>query len=89
MGSDSYITPTGISFLFFEKTEKMFRNFGNQGRGNPPYTGSDTGTNSLGNTGTSATQEQVGVLPFNQSESVYGLLLRTLIILSYLFYFSN
>ncbi|TNM99168.1 hypothetical protein fugu_013732 [Takifugu bimaculatus] len=36
----------------------MYRNFGNQGRGNPPYTGSVSGTSSLGNTGTSATQEQ-------------------------------
>lgn len=46
----------------------MFRNFGNQGRGNPPYTGSVSGTNSLGNTGTSATQEQVG---FIQSQTHY------------------
>lgn len=63
----------------------MFRDFGNQGRGNPPYTGSDSGTNSLGNTGTSASQEQVGVLSFNQGKSLYGLLLTTLISLSHSF----
>lgn len=37
----------------------MYRNFGSQGRGNPPYTGSGSG--SLGGSSTSTTQqEQVG-----------------------------
>lgn len=73
MRSDSYITAPGINFLLFEKTERMFRNFGNQGRGNAPYTGPVSGANSLGNTGTSTTQEQVSVLSFNQRDSLYGL----------------
>ncbi|XP_013860875.1 fos-related antigen 1a [Austrofundulus limnaeus] len=34
----------------------MYRNFGNQGRGNPPYNGSGSG--SLGNTGTPTTQQE-------------------------------
>ncbi|XP_076015783.1 fos-related antigen 1a [Genypterus blacodes] len=39
----------------------MFRNFGSQGRGNPPYTDSDTGSPlpvSLGSTSTSTTQQE-------------------------------
>ncbi|XP_040904554.1 fos-related antigen 1a isoform X2 [Toxotes jaculatrix] len=38
----------------------MYRNFGNQGRGNPPYTGSVSGSNtgSLGRTSTSTTQPE-------------------------------
>lgn len=46
----------------FIGAERMYhRNFGSQGRGNPPYTGSGSG--SQGNTGTPTTQqEQVGAL---------------------------
>uniref|UniRef100_UPI003AAE4BD5 fos-related antigen 1a n=1 Tax=Centroberyx gerrardi TaxID=166262 RepID=UPI003AAE4BD5 len=38
----------------------MYRNFGNQGRGNPPYTGSDSGSSpvSLGSSSTSTTQQE-------------------------------
>ncbi|KRX32250.1 hypothetical protein T06_69 [Trichinella sp. T6] len=36
----------------------MYRNFGNQGRGNPAYTGSGSGTNSLGSNTTTTTQQE-------------------------------
>lgn len=65
--TEDYIATAGFSFLFIEK-ERMYRNFGSQERGNPPYTGT-SGTNpaSLGNTSTSAThQEQVGVLSLTE-----------------------
>lgn len=65
--TEDYIATAGFSFLFTEK-ERMYRNFGSQERGNPPYTGT-SGTNpaSLGNTSTSAThQEQVGVLSLTE-----------------------
>lgn len=60
------IAPAGTDFRFF-KTERMYRNFASQG--NPAYTGSISGSNSvtLGSTSTSTTQqEQVGVLSFSQ-----------------------
>lgn len=65
--TEDYKATAGFSFLFTEK-ERMYRNFGSQERGNPPYTGT-SGTNpaSLGNTSTSAThQEQVGVLSLTE-----------------------
>lgn len=36
----------------------MYRNFGNDGRGNPAYTGSNSGSNNLGSTNTTTTQQE-------------------------------
>lgn len=70
---EGYITPVGTNFRFFE-TERMYRNFGSHGRGNPAYTGSVSGTNSasLGTTSASTTQEQVGVLSFSWATGYHG-----------------
>lgn len=54
------IKPQLDSIFLFTETESMYRNFGSQGRGNPPFTGSASGSNSVsqGNTITPSTQEQ-------------------------------
>ncbi|XP_062249793.1 fos-related antigen 1a isoform X1 [Platichthys flesus] len=43
----------------------MYRNFGNEGRGNPPYTGAESNTGSPGGSSTSTTQEQKYVMAGN------------------------